>query len=144
VKRLVVDASIVAKWIFNEIDSVAAEGLLKSGFAFHAPDLLLTELANIVWKNNVKLGAPRGVWSAVTRRISNDIIISDMDLETHDRAFQLAADHRHPVYDCLYLAIAVNLGCNVITADRRFAAAFSTGVMAGRVQLLEDWAAAQA
>ncbi|UKJ74068.1 type II toxin-antitoxin system VapC family toxin [Azospirillum brasilense] len=37
-----------------------------------------------------------------------------------DDAQVLALEFGHPVYDCLYLALARRLGIPVVTADRRF------------------------
>jgi predicted nucleic acid-binding protein len=75
--------------------------------------------------------------------VDASVLITIPNFEMHNAALDLAVDYRHPVYDCLYLALANELGCKVITADRRFAAAFATGAMAGKVQLLPDWVAEQ-
>ena len=37
-----------------------------------------------------------------------------------DDAFQLALQHHRAVYDCLYLALAINQQCQLITADDAF------------------------
>ena len=42
----------------------------------------------------------------------------------------------HPIYDCLYLAVAIRHQTHVITADRRFAAIGDRPEMSGRVRLL--------
>jgi predicted nucleic acid-binding protein len=49
-KRVVVDASVVAAAFFPEKHSKAARSLLLSGGDFHAPDLIYAEIANVVWK----------------------------------------------------------------------------------------------
>ena len=38
-----------------------------------------------------------------------------------DEAIRLACDFGHPVYDCLYLALADSLETAVVTADQKFA-----------------------
>jgi predicted nucleic acid-binding protein len=38
------------------------------------------------------------------------------------RATNLAIDLGHPLKDCIYLALAMELGCDLVTADARFAA----------------------
>lgn len=43
------------------------------------------------------------------------------DADLVDDARRLSAESDHPVYDCLYLALALRHGVPVITADRRFA-----------------------
>lgn len=40
-----------------------------------------------------------------------------------EAALTLSTQLRHPVYDCLYLALALRRNLPVITADRRFALA---------------------
>ena len=37
-------------------------------------------------------------------------------------AARLALDLGHPIKDCIYLALAMKLGCELLTSDRRFAA----------------------
>ena len=47
---LVVDASVVIKWMVEEVGSDEAAALLKAGRTLCAPDLLVAECANILWK----------------------------------------------------------------------------------------------
>ena len=52
-------------------------------------------------------------------------------------ALSIAQDLQHTVYDCAYLAVALEAGCPVVTADRRFATvAAAHPYLAGRVVLL--------
>jgi predicted nucleic acid-binding protein len=143
VSLLVVDASVAAKWFINEPDSAAAIQLIATRQTLQAPAFLATELANIFWKQHLRSGLPINVWTEAKEQLPAMVSILQADFEIHDPAFVLAVTHRHPVYDCLYLALGNELDCKVITADRRFAAAFSSGAMAGKVQLLEDWVAEQ-
>jgi predicted nucleic acid-binding protein len=45
------------------------------------------------------------------------------DEELRVRAFTLAFDLKHPIYDCFYLALAERERCPLITADSRLIAA---------------------
>jgi len=49
-KRLVVDASVAVKWYVPEIHSEAAAKLLSGPYELIAPDLILPEAANVIWK----------------------------------------------------------------------------------------------
>jgi len=46
----VVDASVVIKWFVPEILEAEAKRWLDSSNVFYAPDLLLPECGNILWK----------------------------------------------------------------------------------------------
>ena len=48
-KSLVVDASVVAKWVLPEVHSDAARDLLSVAEVL-APDLLWAELGNVLWR----------------------------------------------------------------------------------------------
>ena len=48
--RLVVDASVAVKWLVAEEDSDAADRLLAGGDDLYAPRLMVSEVANAVWR----------------------------------------------------------------------------------------------
>ena len=52
------------------------------------------------------------------------------------RALRLAVDLEHPIYDCIYLALAEQVGDELLTADRRFLAAVASTDHASRVREL--------
>ena len=63
--------------------------------------------------------------------------VVSLAVEPHvDRALKLATEIGHPVYDCVYLAIAVHHDTHVVTADRRFATAANAAGLTDRVRLL--------
>ena len=48
--RLVVDASVAVKWLGAEEDSSAADRLLAGGDDLHARRLMVSEVANALWR----------------------------------------------------------------------------------------------
>ncbi|MBV9991903.1 MAG: type II toxin-antitoxin system VapC family toxin [Alphaproteobacteria bacterium] len=118
---IVVDASVAVKWVVQEPDSAAAEALRFAGELI-APENWLVEAANALWKYVVRrqLSAPQAEQRLLELRAA-PVIASAIDPDIHS-ALQLAIDLNHPIYDCLYLALAIRLGTHVVTADRRFAA----------------------
>lgn len=119
----VVDASVALKWVLDEAGSAAASGLL-DGRELFAPPLLAIEAANALWAV-----ARRGQITGAEAEDALDLILRapfqplPFGLRLPIRALELAQLLDHPVYDCVYLALAVALERPVITADRRFAAA---------------------
>ncbi len=135
---LVIDASVAVKWFVPEDLSPAASRLLRGDDEFIAPDLLFAEVASAVWKK-----ARRGELSQRdAQRLVSDITAAPIDA-VPCRA--LAADGHAlahavgiTVYDAMYLALAVRLRTQVVTADDRLhdaAAAFPP--LAGHIRLLQ-------
>lgn len=115
--KWVVDASVVAKWLAPEPDSALAEALLDDELA--APDLLYAEVANILWKKQM-----RGEIHAAALSAGVGWLLQ-VPIEIHggaplllDAAI-LAQRLQHPAYDCFYLALAMRMSSPLITADRR-------------------------
>ena len=119
--RFTVDASIVVKWYITENHSEEARLLLGHRLVRHAPDFVLVEFANTVWKKarRSEIGDPVRYLGEIPKlREAIDLYPSG---ELAERAARLAVDLDHPVYDCLYLACAEETGSILITADRRLA-----------------------
>lgn len=113
----VVDASVVLKWFVPEIHSEAARRLLAAAHQYLAPDLLFPEVGNAIWKKvrRGELTAEEG------QRLTADI--STIAVETVSTrglmidAHALAITTGLTVYDAMYLALAVRLKTELITAD---------------------------
>jgi len=132
---IVVDASVALKWILDEPDSVAASELRNEELI--APASWLIEAANALWRRNrigdISLAHARALLSELAEAPVASAAIAPV-LPT---ALNLAMRLRHPVYDCLYLALAIAGETHVVTADRGFAAAVANHPeLAGRVRLL--------
>ena len=137
---LSVDASVVAKWFVKEQGFEEARGLLAHRIHLHAPDILLAEFANTIWKkvHRREVADPRPYFDELVNL--PEIVTLHRGDALIDRAAEIAAEIDHPVYDCLYLACAEVTASALITADRRFAKK-----LAGRIPdvwHLEDPAAA--
>jgi predicted nucleic acid-binding protein len=116
---LVLDASVAAKFFFNEDGSDKAEALLTSGAIVAAPDLLLLELASIA-ATKVR----RGLAPEATARDAVNAIVDLIDevapaRDLRVRAYIFARDDGFSAYDGSYLALADRLGVPVVTADNR-------------------------
>jgi predicted nucleic acid-binding protein len=119
---LVVDASVVAKWVLREDGSDRANALRSEG-GMIAPSLLASEVGNAFWKAERRGDITRNEAVAAIRSVLGpfDDLIPDEAL--HARALELAIDLRHPIYDCFYLALAEREAATLVTADARLLAA---------------------
>jgi predicted nucleic acid-binding protein len=135
----VVDASIVVKWYVEELDSAAARTLFHEMEEFAVPDLLFAETANVLWKK-----AWRGeITAKEAREISSFIVDGPFDVygnrELAGEAVRIALEYSITPYDASYVALALKLGTDCATADRKLFAKLTATPMAKCVRLLIDY-----
>ena len=128
----VLDASVAAKWMLpakGELLRPEAFRLLdayRSGEVnFIVPDVFWAECGNIVWKavrqNRLdRSGAEQAIVSMMHRAMPT---ISSLELLP--KAVSIAFDFNRAVYDCLYVALAVESKKQLVTADERLANALA-------------------
>jgi predicted nucleic acid-binding protein len=117
---LVIDASIVIKWVVEE-DGTDLALALRQKARLMAPDLIVAECANILWKKvqRKELSKDEALISARLLQSAEIELVPTRALM--ESATRLAIELDHPAYDCLYLALAVESGCRFVTADERLA-----------------------
>ncbi len=136
--RLVVDASVAIKWFLPEPHAEQAAALLLGAHDLLAPDLLLIELANVFWKRRRRGEVTAQDADAALRRVSSGVLDLAPSTVLLPLARTLADNLSHPVYDMLYLAMAVSEDAIVATADRRFLHAVTASPHAGRARWIGD------
>lgn len=118
--RLVIDASVAIKWVVEEEGT--AEALALRRFQLTAPDLIMSECANILWKKvrRNELSAEEAAFAG--RLLTNADIELVPTRPLMDAAIEIAVLLDHPAYDCLYLALAERNDVTFVTADSRLIA----------------------
>ena len=137
---VVIDASVAIKWVVDEGDSDAAVAVL-GGRSLLSPDLLIAECANILWKKvrRRELTTDEAIIAARTLQQADIDILPTRHLM--DTATRLAIDLNHAAYDCIYLALAMEHGCPLVTADdrlRRKLAQFAGDGFSGEVLSMQQ------
>ncbi len=132
---IVVDASLGVKWFLDEPLSAEAATLLASAEEMLAPAHFHIEVAStLVREANIDKQLGDAMRQAL--EVLEDLIASTTvrlivaTPEAIRAAANLALDLGHPLKDCLYLALAMERGCDLVTCDARFAAK-AKGVWAG-------------
>lgn len=116
---MVVDASVAVKWFVVEEGTAEAQALLASGESLAAPEIVLAETVNALWRY-----ARRGLYEkadvvAVGARLVGYFTALAALQPVIERAAAIAVELEHPVYDCIYLALAERLDEPLVTADDR-------------------------
>ncbi len=132
---IVIDASVALKWVLNEPGSEAAEALLDEDLI--APSLWLIEAANVLWRLSRRGEISAEGAAARLEQLYNAPVATGALEDDLSAAADLANTLGHPVYDCLYLAMAIREKTYVVTADRQFHTAVDQAPsLKGKVRLL--------
>ena len=115
--RFVVDASVAVKWYFPEKYTEEAERLLNPGNELFAPDLLLSEIGNILWKRVMASECSRNSALTILRELQSHSLQIWEAAILSDEAFDIACRTKRSFYDSLYVALAVKTDCKMVTAD---------------------------
>lgn len=126
----VIDASIAVKWVVEE-DGTPQALALRGRAKLIAPELLVAECANILWKKvqRDELSEDEALFAARLLQGADIELLPTRSLLEAAARIAIALDH--PAYDCLYLALAAANDCRFVTADERFLRKLGQGRLDG-------------
>ncbi|RMH32110.1 MAG: PIN domain-containing protein [Nitrospirae bacterium] len=137
--KVVVDASVAVKWFVEEPRSRHAERLLQQATTLLAPDLLVAEVLNTAWKKyrsqDITADHAKTIVLALPAMI--DLLIPSLELA--ESALKLALHHNHPVYDCLYVALAQRDDLPLVTDDAKLIALAKRAKLGHRITPLSQF-----
>jgi predicted nucleic acid-binding protein len=132
----VLDASVAVKWLVPTGMSTRKETLIAESLQllqrysageinFFVPDIFWAEIGNVMWK-----GARQRRWSpamaeSAVEEIRDRNFFTVASLSLLPDALKIALVHDRSVYDCLYVALAIQFKVQMITADERLANALA-------------------
>ena len=137
--KFVVDANVAIKWVLLEnYTDVALHLLDDNANILLVPNFFFPEIGNILWKR-VRRGeltlekAKEDL--AELKRVNLQICASEPLISD---ALEIETRVNQAVYDCVYLTLAVNHNCLIVTADERFVNATHNDVLSSSVCWIED------
>lgn len=138
---LVIDASVAIKWVVEEEGTAEALALRRQARLI-APDLLVAECANILWKKVRRNELSAEEAGLAARLLQTAEIEFRPARPLLEEATRLAIALDHPAYDCLYLALAESEDSLFVTADSKLVRKLAQGgeAYAGRAASLMDTA----
>jgi predicted nucleic acid-binding protein len=123
----VLDASVAAKWFLRAEEPLAAEALqlfesYRAGETdFLVPDLFFAEFANILWKAQLRGRCDATLADSAIREVIGIGFPAFSAFSLIEAAIQIARAYQRTVYDCIYVALAVETRSEMVTADERLA-----------------------
>ena len=118
---LILDTSVVLKWFLEkgEADLVEArrirEAFLSGRCALGAPDLLLIEVANALTAGH--RASPKEVSETIATILEIGIQLFEIQFAALVKAVEIASTYGLAVYDTYFLAVAIEAGGLLVTAD---------------------------
>jgi predicted nucleic acid-binding protein len=137
---LVIDTSVAAKWFFPEPQSRAADVVLDDctagKVALAAPDLIVYEFTNLLWKRagrgEIDSGEAGGLMDQFTQL---PISLAPPDVLA-ERALMVALEAGCTAYDGAFIALAEELNSFMLTADRKLYEAVASTPLKKRIRRL--------
>ena len=117
--RFVIDASVAVKWLVPEIHAEAAFRLLEKNSKLIAPDLIFSEIGNMLLK---KSRAGEIEPDSAVEMLTD---FKGLPLQTYkteeflEYAWTLADSYRLSFYDSLYIALSLKTSSRMVTADKK-------------------------
>jgi predicted nucleic acid-binding protein len=134
----ILDASVVIKWFVPETLSAEARRRRRVIGTLHAPSLLDAELANILWKKVGRGDLTRSQADRILARLPRLRITRHPDALLLTAAFDIACQAQRTVYDSLYLALALQLGGQMVSADQKLFNAIQSTPWAASIRWVGD------
>lgn len=135
---LVVDASVVVKWYFNEAHADLALKLVGYSGGIIVPETLETQVASLLWRrikaNEVRKEDAHRVLANLRRlpltRVSSQALAP--------AALEIASVTTRSFSESLYFALAIREDTQLVTADRWWFSLLQTGPMKPHVRWVGD------
>jgi predicted nucleic acid-binding protein len=128
VKSLVVDASVAVKWLplfSGELHAARATAFLESSRRNHisllVPDLFWPEVANVLCKAVRRHACNAGEAKVALVTLEAQGLLTIPSLDLIKSALDIATRYSCSLYDSVYIALAMDGGCDLITADEKLA-----------------------
>jgi hypothetical protein len=122
---LVLDASVAVKWFVPEERRPEARAILAGGEELVAPEIIVAEVGTGLSRKarlgDIPAAAARGAlidWLAV---VGSGAVVLTPIVELLEEAYEISIALDHQLPDCLYLALARQSECPLVTADAQLA-----------------------
>jgi predicted nucleic acid-binding protein len=129
---LVLDASVAVKWAIPSAREPLTDESLRllkryvdSEVEFIVPDVFWAEVGNVLWKGTRQRRWRQDEAEAVAADMKARDFATVSSVVLLPEALRIAFAYDRSVYDCLYVALAVQAKTDLITADERLANALA-------------------
>ena len=119
VERIVIDASVVAKWFLQEKNSQLALTIhdlhINGKLELHAPIILIYEVLNALLHS--RQFSKDELSNSAKALLNYNIQPHPLNGKLADMTTEIAFNTQTTIYDSAYVALAQEIGCKFVTAD---------------------------
>jgi predicted nucleic acid-binding protein len=119
----IIDASVILKWFIDEEPDATdkarkiRDGYLKGLKQLYVPDFIYVEIANmLVFYKKISDSQIETIWSKLKQFNLPSIPIG---LEFLSKSLKISRKYGISVYDAIYVNLAIEKECQLITADKK-------------------------
>jgi predicted nucleic acid-binding protein len=121
--RYVLDASVALRWVLSDDFTQKAISLRgqyqQKALDLISPDIYIDEVASALTKAERQKSILVGEAASLYAKIMNTPPIFHSRLPLIPRAIDISSQTRSSFYDCLYVALAEQEGCELVTVDAK-------------------------
>ncbi len=137
-KQFVIDASVLIKIFLKEEHSDACERAVQDAHKLVAPDLLWIECASVLRKHVHADELAVAEASEIMLKILRQPVDTYPSWSLIQHALRISLETGRSVYDCMYVALAVQEDCQLLTADERLCNALAKHPLAARLHFVDQ------
>lgn len=135
---VMVDSSVVVKWFVPEVYEAEALRVRDGSTPLHDQNSLKVEVGNILWKKLLRGELTRAGADDILAQLPRQAITRHDSTGLLNEAFEIACQTSRTIYDCLYMALALQLGGAMVTADECLVNAIAGAPWAAHITKLQD------
>ena len=137
--NLIIDSSVAVKWFSDEPGHDLAKQIILIGDRLIAPDWAYAEVANSLWRK--ARGGELNIEQvkAALAELPNYLEFRSSSESLMQSAFDLAQILEHSIYDCVFLAMTLQIeNSSLVTDDSKFAEKIATKGFGDKLRRLGD------
>jgi len=120
----VIDTSALCKFLLKEEGWEKVIPHLHPESKAHTVEMLITECANVIWKNvrvynTLRMVEGEKLLDALELLLDKRVITVEENRKYLRRAFELGIEHGVAIYDALFIAQAKELNATLVTCDEK-------------------------
>ena len=116
---LVLDVSAAAEFVLNRANKNRIESYLLKADLVIAPDIYISEIANVFWKYHCFESMPKEICEELVEKSVQLVDYIESSIDLYREAFHFACENKLSVYDALYIIASRRNNGMLVSIDKQ-------------------------